>query len=199
MGRLARSQILFDGCYAHIFTRSLEKRHIFVERRDFDQFSKILLRVKSEYDFRIFHYCLMNTHFHLAVGIGSVERFSRAMRALKWEYTKQFNWKYKHHGPLWRERFKSLLIENEGYLYMCGQYIEQNPLKARMVEEVGQWEYSSAKHYLGLQKDGLIDSYEKPGQPEGVDLNNDDFFLRGGAIGSEWFKFQLRKGMSPRR
>ncbi len=201
MGRLPRTQILYDGCYAHVFTRSLEKRHIFVDSDDFRSFSEILLRMKKEYDFRIFHYCLMNSHFHLVVGMSSVERFSKAMQAVKWEYTKQFNRKYRHHGPLWRERFKSLLVENEGYLYACGQYIEQNPIKARLVQEAGQWEYSSAKHYLNMRRDDLIDNYEKSQPTEEVDLNDDIFFLRGGSIGSGWFKYQLKKGIwvSPKR
>ena len=201
MGRLARSQILYDGCYAHVFTRSLEKCRIFEDADDFEQFARILLKLKGEHDFRIFHYCLMNTHFHLAVGIGSVERFSRAMQAVKWAYTRQFNRKYQHIGPLWRERFKSLLIENEGYLWACGQYIEQNPVKAKLVIKPWQWAYSSAQHHLGLSKDALVDSYEKSQTIDGIDLNDDVFFIRGGAIGSGWFKYQIREGIwvSPKR
>ena len=132
----------------------------------------------------------MNTHFHLAVGVESVERFSRATQALKWEYTSQFNKKYKHHGPLWRERFKSLLIENEGYLAARGQNIEQNPCKAKLVDRAEGWPYSSAGHYLGLRKDALIDGYDRSKQVDDVDLEDNAFFVRGMGIGSDWFKFQ---------
>ena len=68
----------------------------------------------------------MNTHFHLAVKISSIDKFSQALHYMKRDYTYWHNKKYKKVGPLWRERFKSLLIEDERYMYACGLYIEGN-------------------------------------------------------------------------
>jgi len=51
MGRLARSQVLYDGCYAHVFTRSLEKRRILEDNEDFDRFNEVLLRIKAKHNF----------------------------------------------------------------------------------------------------------------------------------------------------
>ena len=39
---------------------------------------------------------------------------------------------------------KSLLIEGERYLFACGQYIENNPVKAKMVKKANDWLYSSS-------------------------------------------------------
>ncbi len=65
MGRIARSELLHKGCYAHVFTRSIEKRKIFDSREDFEQFKKTLKERKVEYGFKVFHYCVMQTHIHL--------------------------------------------------------------------------------------------------------------------------------------
>ena len=49
-------------------------------------------------------------------------------------------------------RYKSLLIENENYLYACGQYVENNPVKAGLVNQVKDWEYSSGGYYIDGKK-----------------------------------------------
>lgn len=109
MARKARHELLYDGCYAHVFSRALEKQRIFEGEDDFLAFKKLLLRAKGENGLLIHHYCLMNTHFHLAVSIPSVASFSRGLQAVKSRYTAYFNKKYRHEGPLWRERFRSLI------------------------------------------------------------------------------------------
>jgi len=68
----------------------------------------------------------MQTHFHLAVKMSDPRDFSFTIRDIKRNYAYQFHTKYKLSGPIWRERFKSLLIEDELYLYMFGKYIEKS-------------------------------------------------------------------------
>jgi hypothetical protein len=88
-----------------------------------------------------------------------------------------------------------MLIENEKYLLACGNYIEGNPVKAGMVEDVSDWEYSSARHYEGATKDKLVDSYEVSGLPEDIESEDDDEFMRGDLIGSGWFKYKISRGI----
>ncbi len=196
MARLARSAILYDGCFAHVFSRSMEGRHIFQDDEDFDWFYQLLLGVKQTFDFRIFHYCLMNTHFHLAVGIKKLSYFSRGLQRLKWDYTYWFNKKYVRRGPLWKERFKSLVIEDERYLNACGIYIEQNPVKASMVKSPEKWRYSSSRYYHLGQSDDLVDDYNLPVISSDIKITDDALFMKGLGIGSELFRFCIRKGMS---
>jgi len=196
VARKARSEILYNGCYAHVFSRSIEKRKIFKDEEDFEYFKKLLSKEKIKNKFNVFHYCLMQTHFHLAVEIGILESFSAGLQQLKWQYTRRFNEKYKRWGPLWRERFKSMLIENECYMYACGIYIELNPVKVKMVTTKEEWKYSSARHYQGICKDDLIDHYNETQLPDDIDMNDDNEFLRGFLIGSGWFKYKKIKGIA---
>ena len=200
MARMARSDILFDGCYAHVFTRSIEKRRVFEETEDFDFFISSLKTAKKESAFQVFYYCLMQTHFHMAVGIAKLDGFSSAMQNLKWKYTRYFNKKHKRWGPLWRERFKSMLIEDERYLCACGQYIHYNPVDAGIVNDEERWPYSSARHYHEQAGDDLIDAYERNGLPEDIDMSDPAEFTVGNIVGSDWFKFKTKKGwVSPKR
>lgn len=196
MSRKARSDILFDGCFAHVFSQALEHRFVFEEDpRDFECFKEFLRGVKEELPFSLHHYCLMNTHFHLLVSIPNLQIFSKALQKLKWRYTASYNKKHRRNGPLWRERFKSLLIENEDYLYACGLYIEQNPLKAGMVVRPEDWPHSSSGHYELGRIDPLIDPYEHGALPEGLKLLDPRSFTQGSVIGSDLFKLQVREGL----
>lgn len=196
MARLSRGQILYDGCYAHVISRSIRQMDICRDEEDFRVFREGLLKAKKEGGFRVFHYCLMHTHFHLAVHMPDVQKFSRSIQKLKSQYISKYHTKYRLSGPMWRERYRSLLIENEEYLYACGQYIENNPVKAAMVSRNEQWEFSSSGHYQGSRQDELVDGYEagySPELPSDVDISNDAEFEEGAAIGSGYFKLMLGK------
>jgi hypothetical protein len=116
MARRARGKVLFDGCFTHVFSRAIEKRWIFQEPEDFQKFSGLLLEGKGAGGFFIHHYCLMNTHFHLVLRLGLLSEFSKSLQWVKWQYTHYYNLKYKRYGPLWRERFSSLLKKMSGIL-----------------------------------------------------------------------------------
>lgn len=88
-------------------------------------------------------------------------------------YTKSINKKYNRSGSLWRSRTKSkdgwieaFITEdykssNMGfhfkseYVFSCFKYIHENPLKAGLVQEALDWEFSSAKDYAGLRNGTL--------------------------------------------
>ena len=72
---------MYDGCFAHVISRSIRKMDILRDDEDFSIFLENLLKVKREGGFRIYHYCLMRTHFHLAVAMPDVAGFSRAIQS----------------------------------------------------------------------------------------------------------------------
>ncbi len=189
MTRTARHKILYNNCFAHIFSRSIETKYIFENPEDFEFFKTLLLETKKARPFKIHHYCLMHTHFHLAVSIPDVATFSQGLKLLKWKYTQYFNHIHKRRGPLWQARFKSLVIEDEAYLHACGLYIENNPVAINLAETASEWPYSSSAYYLENKPDPLIDPYERPDAlPDEVNLNDASAFVKGDAIGSKLFR-----------
>ncbi len=187
MPRRPRGRVLYDGCYAHVYSRSLDKKFIYRSREDFECFRDLLKEAKWKSGFRIHHYCLMNTHFHLVVSIESLRLFSRALKEIKQGYAKAYKDKYKKQGPIWWGRFGSQLIESERYLYACGLYIEMNPVKAGMVARPEDWEYSSSRHYFLKQKDELVDLYERPSYECASQLCEGLNVGRGSYIGTPLF------------
>jgi len=189
--RISRRNLLFDGCYTHVFSRSFNGMYLFSEELDFEMFKELLSELKVEYGFRIHHYCLMNTHFHLLVSIPNVNGFSEALAQIKFKYTKWVNRRMKRNGPLSRDRFKSMLVEDESYLYACGLYIENNPVKAGLVDQPEAWAYSSRGYYVLNREDKLVDQYDNREAPIGIDLTDNRFFEKGKVIGSKLFQIQM--------
>jgi len=195
VARKARTVILYDGCFAHVFSRSIAKKYIFKEDEQMKDFLSLLLIAKRKYGFKIFHYCMMHTHFHMAVGIDKLINFSAAMKWLKWQYTQLYNSERKRRGTVWQGRFNSLVIENEKYLRACGQYIEQNPVEAGIVRSAVEWQYSSSRCYELGEKNNMVDRYDWSGTLPEVDVENEEkFFEKGIGIGSNLFQIHLKDG-----
>ena len=65
------------------------------------------------------------------------------MRKSNAQYASYFNRKYKRVGHLWQGRFKSWYVADQAYLDTLIKYIEANPLKAKMIKKLGDYQYSS--------------------------------------------------------
>jgi len=195
VGRIARAALLYDGCFAHVFTRAIERRKIFEKSEDFQFFKNEVLVVKKEYSFKVFHYCLMQTHVHMVVAIKDASRFSEGMKVLKKSYTHQYNVTHKRVGPLWRDRYRAKLIENESYLKTCGNYVEYNPVEAGIVERAVDWPYSSSRHYQMGERDLIVDLYDYH-EAESMPVWRKDEFEEMKVIGSDWFQFQIHRKLT---
>ena len=196
MPRIAREALLYDGCYAHVISRSIRKEKIFQDREDFLAFRSLLKTAKRQGGFQLFHYCIMHTHFHLAVMMPDAKAFSKAIHFLKSQYCFKYHTKYRTSGPIWRERYKSLLIENEDYLWVCGEYIEQNPGKAGLTKHANDWPYSSHRCYNESLKDELTDDYDIGGNSRHVQevcLDDERYFEGGIVVGSPYFRYATMK------
>tara|TARA_B100002003_G_scaffold234142_1_gene247693 strand:- start:326 stop:1144 length:819 start_codon:yes stop_codon:yes gene_type:complete len=89
----------------------------------------------------------MKNHYHILVHTpeGNLSRFMRHVNGV---YTQRFNRKHKRDGPLFRGRYKSILIQADEYLTQVVKYIHRNPLKAKMVINLKDYKWSSHKIYL---------------------------------------------------
>jgi len=128
--------------------------------------------------------------------VGHLKSFSKAMQYIKSQYASKYHEKYKISGPIWRDRFKSLLIEDEHYLHACGRYIEGNPLRAGMVAKISDWPFSSSRYYDQGKADDLLDEYEdysRIRRDVQICLEEQEFFEKGKVVGSAFFRFQFMK------
>lgn len=64
--------------------------------------------------------------------------------------------KYNRTGRLWESRYHSCIVDSESYLWAVTRYIEQNPVRAKMVVTPEGYPFSSARAHFGLVKSELL-------------------------------------------
>jgi hypothetical protein len=73
---------------------------------------------------------------------------SRAMRHINGVHTQRFNRRHRCDGQLFRGRFKSILVEGDGYLLQLVRYIHKNPPRAGLTASMDQYRWSRHAGYL---------------------------------------------------
>ena len=69
------------------------------------------------------------------------------MQYFNGSYTSYFNRRHRRVGHLFQGRFRSHLIDNDGYFLEVSRYIHLNPVRAKLVERPERWRWSSYRGY----------------------------------------------------
>jgi REP element-mobilizing transposase RayT len=126
------------GTLHHVIARGIERRKIFVEDADYEDFATRLQAVVSRgRGAEVFAWSLIPNHFHLLIRTGDVG-LPGIMRRLMTGYAVAFNRRHRRHGHLFQNRYKSILCEEEVYLLELVRYIHLNPLRARLARDMEQ-------------------------------------------------------------
>ena len=144
---MARKPRLTIPGYYHIINRGVARKAILQFSKDKDKFLEILCQCADEYAFVVHSYCLMDNHYHLLIET-TRDNLSDALRFINSNYAVYYNKKYKRDGHLWQGRFQSSYITSETYLFTLLRYIEQNPLKAKIVKKLSDYEYISFRYFI---------------------------------------------------
>lgn len=145
-------RVAYAGAWYHVMNRGLARKNIFLNDHHRHMFLKLLYEIHNRYRIEIHAYCLMDNHYHLLIRtpLGNI---SRAMRHLDGIFTQRFNKTTKRDGPLFRGRYKSILVEADTYLLRLSRYIHLNPVEAKLVKKAEHYKWSSYRAYLSGKYD----------------------------------------------
>jgi REP element-mobilizing transposase RayT len=123
------------GTLHHVIIRGIEKRPIVADAEDRQQFVNRLGQLVFELHMPIYAWVLLTNHAHLLVRsrTGGLPAF---MRRLLTGYAVTYNRRHHRHGHLFRNRYKSIVRDEETYFQELVRYIHLNPLRARLVGTV---------------------------------------------------------------
>jgi len=141
MARLPR--LVISGQPLHLIQRGNNRSVTFFADEDYQLYCDTLRQVSQRFGCAIHAYVLMTNHVHLLITPDDERGPARMMQAVGRRYVRYINECYRRTGTLWEGRYKSTLIDSEHYLLLCGRYIELNPVRAGMVEDPGQYRWSS--------------------------------------------------------
>lgn len=135
-------RIEFAGAVYHLTSRGNARQPIYRDEDDRQAFVALLGEVLRRFQWLCHAYCLMDNHYHLLVETRA-PTLSLGMRQLNGVYTQRFNQRHGLVGHLFQGRFKAILVERESHLLELCRYVVLNPVRARVVDDPGQWPWSS--------------------------------------------------------
>ncbi|QPJ62783.1 MAG: transposase [Candidatus Nitronauta litoralis] len=145
MSRPLRLEIA--GGWYHVMNRGLRRHATFKDPEDHTLFLNTLSQACRMFGIKIGAYCLMPNHYHLLVNTPNAN-LSRFMRHVNGVYTQRFNRKNGKDGPLFRGRYRALIIDADAYLLQVVRYIHMNPVKARLCLKPESYRWCSHKGYI---------------------------------------------------
>ena len=146
-----KQRIWYPGATYHVMSRGNRRNSIFKDSSDYIDFLEYLGLVKEAFPFKIHSICLMTNHFHMAVETQSSELW-KIMHKFLLSYAANYNRKYTLTGHLFENRYTAQLIEDERYFLEVSRYIHLNPVKAMMVRDPSEYEYSSYGFFVDSDK-----------------------------------------------
>ncbi|MFC1886155.1 transposase [Thermodesulfobacteriota bacterium] len=147
-----KARIDAPGALHHIIARGIERRSIFNDDTDRDNFLSRLETVLSDTRTSCYAWALIPNHFHLLLRIGPCP-VSTVMRRLLTGHAIAYNHRHRRYGHLFQNRYKSILCQEDTYLLELVRYIHLNPLRANIVQNIGQlnhYLYSGHSALLGI-------------------------------------------------
>jgi putative transposase len=143
MPRTARLSI--GGEIYHAINRSNGRVPIFNTDADYQHFESLLEEGKELVGMRILSYCIMPNHFHLVLFPVNDRDLGEFMRWVTTTHVRQVRTRTKSigHGHLYQGAYKSFPVETDKHLIDLIRYVEQNPLRAKLVNQAQDWQWSS--------------------------------------------------------
>lgn len=144
-------RIEYSGAHYHVMNRGLARTRIFLDDQDRKRFLELVGETCKLWKVKVYAYCLMDNHYHLLLQTPE-GNLSRAMRHLDGIYTQRFNRGHHRDGPLFRGRYRAMLIDAEEYLLAVVRYIHWNAVQGRLASSAEGYRWSSHRGYLNAKR-----------------------------------------------
>lgn len=150
MPRVAR--IVIPDWPHHVTQRGNNRQDVFFVDDDRRTYLGLLKEESEKYGVCVGGYCLMTNHVHLIVTPESADGLAKALGRTHYRYTQYVNRLHGRSGHLWQNRFHSCALDEDHY-WTAMAYVEQNPVRARLVRGAWRYPWSSAAAHCGLAAD----------------------------------------------
>ncbi|MBU1918481.1 transposase [bacterium] len=150
-------RIEYDGAWYHVMNRGCERRKTFLCDSHYNYFFSLLKEITNIYGIEIHAYSLMPNHYHLLIHTPKAG-LSLPMKYLNGVYTQYYNRLTKRDGPLFKGRYKAILVDSNDYLTELIRYIHQNPVKAMLSKKAEDHKWTSHRLYLKEAKNHWLNT-----------------------------------------
>lgn len=144
------------GVPQHIVQRGNDRRATFFSDNDRRFYLACLHQAAQHHRLAVHAYVLMTNHVHLLATPASPDAIAKTLQSVGRRYVQFVNIIRERSGTLWEGRHRASIVQSERYLAVCHAYIELNPVRAGIVRDPLDYEWSSCRHYAGAENDPLL-------------------------------------------
>lgn len=146
MPRLPRIHI--EGCLYYVTVAGNQNEPLFKDEGDLNMYLELLKKYRQQHGFKLFSFVLRPQEINLLIELKGQATISMVMHDLSSSYTKYFNSHYARKGHLFRERFKSVVVEKDENLPSLISYMHLYPLQTELPGICPEYVYTSHCLYL---------------------------------------------------
>ena len=147
---MARQPRLTVAGYAHhIIQRGHDRQPIVRDDADRERLLALWREYAQVFQVAIHAWVIMDNHFHLLLTPQTEQGLPHMMQSVGRAYVRYFNLRYQRTGTLWEGRYRSCILESERHLLACMVYIDLNPVRAQLVMNAADYQWSSHRHCIG--------------------------------------------------
>jgi REP element-mobilizing transposase RayT len=106
-----------------------------------------LEEIYQKYEIETHAYCMMKNHYHLLLKTPKAN-VSKGMWYLGCRFAKLVNQDIHSDGPLFKSRFRSIILKDDRYLLQVSRYIHLNPVVAGLVATANMYPWSSFQYFV---------------------------------------------------
>jgi putative transposase len=99
--------------------------------------------------YRLLAWCIMPNHVHVVVETLEGHTLSAVVKSWKSFISRQANARLDRTGAFWEPDYFDRYMRNEDHLMRAIEYVENNPVKAALVDKAVDWPWSSASPERG--------------------------------------------------
>ena len=166
------ARIVIPHIAHHITQRGNNKQDVFFVDDDREKFLYLLSEQSKRFGVIIEGFCLMTNHIHIIATPTRQESLAKALGRVNLLYSQYISYMHGRTGHLWQNRFYSCPLDTN-HFFTALNYIEQNPVRAKMVRYPWTYRWSSAGFHIGQEDEFcLMDKKRWRQQSSSLDWKN---------------------------
>jgi putative transposase len=148
-------RVVVAGLPHHITQRGNARQDVFTTDGLRRAYLELLREHAAANRLRILSYCLMTNHVHIVAIPQTESSMANTFRHAHGRFSQYWNTEQRRTGHLWQNRYYSCPVE-ESVMGRVVAYVENNPVRARIVERAEDFEWSSAPAHVGKVEYGAM-------------------------------------------
>jgi putative transposase len=192
------------GVIFHVLNRANARARIFDKDPDYEAFLRIIGETARLIPVEIFAYTIMPNHWHMVLRPIKDKDLGNFIQRLTTTHVRRWHLHRNSvgSGHLYQGTYKSFPIQDDEHFLTVCRYVEQNPLRAGLVQRAEDWRWSSLRSSITRttkQGDVVLTEWPVPKPADWVSFVNDALTMkeleelrlsaqRGRPFGSESWK-----------